>query len=469
MLKNIVYFFKLFVVFTSLTSFPSVKAAPWVNTDDAYLQQSIQQLANAGFIKTPINTWPLMWQPILQDISVIDLNQLSDAQQHAYFRIKAAASFAQQPSIKRISVEGASASLDSLGFNDSYPNTAMLKIGTEVTANNWSAGVNKQFRYKNNFNATDFDEDNYQSTWDNTYAAYAAGNWVFVASLQPQWWGPAIGSSFHSNTNQRPTRNLQFGRLNPAEPLHERLAWLGAISLNVQYGYYSGKDILRHANYFASRVGLKPLQTIELGLSQRHIKLKQPPLGLVLSPINIDDIRTLGVDVNYNLNSEAAIYAEVSSQMSRADDERATAWLLGAKYHTGTQAMLVRYFAEYQELPVTYFAWQALTSQTEMHPHRRQWQVGMHVSKPNGQAGYFSLSHREHHNQESENSRSLFNIFAQSNNRYVNVLNIGYQQAVFDGLLKLDFQLTKLEKLNQQGITKTHYSNSVGGKWEWRW
>ncbi|MDC1513943.1 hypothetical protein N8456_07615 [Porticoccaceae bacterium] len=58
------------VVLVLLLSFFSLcaKAEPWLDTGNAPLRADIEQLSRAGVIRVPINTWPLMWAAILNDL-----------------------------------------------------------------------------------------------------------------------------------------------------------------------------------------------------------------------------------------------------------------------------------------------------------------------------------------------------------------------------------------------------------------
>ncbi len=46
----------------------SANAEPWLDTHNAPLRADIEQLSRAGIIRVPINTWPLMWSGILNDL-----------------------------------------------------------------------------------------------------------------------------------------------------------------------------------------------------------------------------------------------------------------------------------------------------------------------------------------------------------------------------------------------------------------
>ena len=46
----------------------AAQAEPWLDTRDAWLRADIERLSQAGIIKVPINTWPLMWASIMNDL-----------------------------------------------------------------------------------------------------------------------------------------------------------------------------------------------------------------------------------------------------------------------------------------------------------------------------------------------------------------------------------------------------------------
>ncbi|WP_445425027.1 capsule assembly Wzi family protein [Alishewanella sp. HL-SH06] len=427
-------------------------ATPWVKTDDPYLQQSLQQLANAGLITTPVNTWPVMWQPILQDLANIDVNQLSAAQQQAFYRIQSAASFSQQAQIKTLAVQGSTDPLGEQALGTQHQQQGLISLGAELKGGNWAAGVFQQVR-TDSYDANEYSEN--KQHWDNSYAAYTAGNWVLIAALQPQWWGPAIHSSFNFNNQQRPTRSVQLSRLNPNTPLLNNLAWLGPVSFNIQVGSFAGTSPLRHANYAASRLGIKPFSKLELGFSARNVEpnftelpLQQPYSTLLPQ----DNLRTFGADMRYHVSEVAALYAEVSYQQA---DKSATGWLVGSHYHLGNDSVLIRFFAEYQQLPEHYNQWLFIEHGAEVAPIDNEWVMGLQLTTPSGKAGYLKLS-QSNYQLNDNNLAQLKRAVA---------LHLGYQQPLWNSLLKLDYQLQKTDNLSDN----IDFNHAIGARWEWRW
>ena len=64
--KNRHNFMALLLILSFFSLF--AKAEPWLDTRNAPLRADIEQLSRAGIISVPINTWPLMWSGILNDL-----------------------------------------------------------------------------------------------------------------------------------------------------------------------------------------------------------------------------------------------------------------------------------------------------------------------------------------------------------------------------------------------------------------
>lgn len=431
---------------------PLLQAAPWVKTEEQFLQQSIQLLANAGLIKTPVNTWPLMWQPILQDLAQIDTQGLTDAQLHAYLRIKSAAGFAQQDRINSLTLSGSNEALGPRGAGNQYQQEAMLSLGAELKDNNWTAAVYKQFR-RDAYDANSFSDND--THWDGSYGAYTAGNWVMLAAIHQQWWGPAIHSSFNFNNQQRPAKSLQISRLNPNLPLHQRLSSLGAVQFNLQYGEFAGTAPTRHATYLASRIGLKPFTALEVGLSGRKLQPK-PEQQAISEPfyqqLPQQDVTTLGVDLRYHLNNQTALYAEYSSQRS---DETASGWLVGGQYHLGNEFVLLRFFSEYQHIAADYNQWLFIQPGQIQAAIKNEWVAGVQITTPSGESGYLKFSKTSSQLNPAQ-PELLVDPAA---------IHAGYQRPLLSGLVNIDYQLQRAK----QYVDTTELNHAVGVRWEWRW
>ena len=62
-------------------------ATPWIETDDVFLKHNLQILADAGYISTPLNTWPIMWTSITHDLADVNPENISEELQLPYSHV----------------------------------------------------------------------------------------------------------------------------------------------------------------------------------------------------------------------------------------------------------------------------------------------------------------------------------------------------------------------------------------------
>ncbi|WNO61684.1 capsule assembly Wzi family protein [Rheinheimera sp. MMS21-TC3] len=253
-------------------------ASPWVNTDDRYLRTSIKLLADAGYLNIPINTYPLMWQPILAELAKVDRSQLTDSELLAFLRLTSAVNHARTEHIKTLEISAATDSFAPSGFANNYAQRAKIKVGTEFKGNNWALGIVKSFNYKPfswsdtyHFSADEneaiFTDYNPSHDWQGSYAAVTLGNWVLLATQQQQWWGPGYDTSFNFSHNGPAAKKLRLNRLNSALPFNDSLDFLGNANVSLELGQQAGSALLRHHNFAAARISIKPWSALEVATS----------------------------------------------------------------------------------------------------------------------------------------------------------------------------------------------------------
>ena len=84
----------------------NVSAEPWIGTDDVFLRAAIEQLVSEGAIKRPVNSYPLMWQGIAQDIYNVNKSQLSADGQFALRKVKHALNTAKSGNYSSVKLRG---------------------------------------------------------------------------------------------------------------------------------------------------------------------------------------------------------------------------------------------------------------------------------------------------------------------------------------------------------------------------
>lgn len=432
------------------------QAAPWVDTDDRYLRSSIKILADGGYLRAPVTTYPLMWQPLLTDLANINTASMNNSQLFAYLRVISAADFAKQPVIKSFSLAASSDPVASNGFGKAYQNQAEVSIATDFIGENWALGISKTFADSNHF-ANGFAADN---NWDGSYAAYTVGNWVLSAAQQQLWWGPAYDSSANFSNTGRPLKSLQLSSLNSSEPLLSALEPLGAVNIQLVLAEQPGSALLRHAKVLAARVNLKPHTRFEFAISgsQLHrVNSVAPSLvtvaGHVSPSYQFPDsrINTVSLDGRFTINSNLSAYSEISLYNSKYG------WLAGAEYliaNRSVQAMLV---AEYKETADNMQQWQSLQHDTPYGQAAKRWLAGVELHYRDGSSFYANLSHASY----NENTALVAAIPVNKRSQ----LAAGYQLELFNGLLTIDGQLSR----DTLRAAEAEFSQGIGVRWERRW
>lgn len=172
MLKRIKTTQKLMLVLL-LTAGPCV-SEPWLDTRDAGLRADIERLSAAGAVTVPINTWPLMWSGILNDLHAFDVQQYPDLQA-SYGRVmveanKALRSTAYSASAK-LSFTSESELLRHFGSDSRDEGSLRLRRN----------GLSKHFAYNLEITQINNPWDGDQTHYDNSYFGFVWGTGL-------DWW-----------------------------------------------------------------------------------------------------------------------------------------------------------------------------------------------------------------------------------------------------------------------------------------
>jgi capsule assembly protein Wzi len=237
----------------------STMAEPWIDTSDIYLKANIQQLADAGFIITPVTTYPLMWHDILRDVNNINSSKLSQSQQQAYYYIKYQAKLAQQ-NLTTVKVSTAIEDSRFTSFGDSYRDKNSIQVQSTYMFNNVAAKIATSYN-----NSPLYGDKN---RLDDSYIAAFWGNWLVSFGRQNRWFGPTWDSSFSLSNNARPMPALALTRKS-AEPLTLPFTSI-AIPWTVTsfMGQMDDQRRVKNALLWGFRLNIKPLKNLEIGISR---------------------------------------------------------------------------------------------------------------------------------------------------------------------------------------------------------
>lgn len=232
---------------------------PWIDTRDAGLRADIERLSAAGALTTPINTWPLMWSGILNDLEMFDA-QKHPRLQDSYGRVMAMGNKAL-----RSSALGASAKL-SLASDTGLWRHFGADSRDEGSLSMRRSGLSKHFAYNLELTQIHNSWDGDQTHYDNSYFGFVWGNWIGLVGKVEKWWGPGWNSSLILSNNARPAPGFMLQRNYSDQSMLPVVKWLGPWTASL---FVSKLDDERHidgAKLVGMTLGFRPLQSWEINL-----------------------------------------------------------------------------------------------------------------------------------------------------------------------------------------------------------
>ena len=190
-------------LFTILSCVNIASAEPYINTADLSLKASINHLANAGFINTPINTYPLMWVDIHTALKKIDLTQLNNSEKQSYFYVNDAFYKARRKNLT-LTANTSTAAKRFTSFGDDFRNKNNITLS--------ASSVSDYIAYKLSptITSSSLEGDNIQ--FNDSYVALRLGNWNLSLGTQDRWWGPGWDSNIGLTNNARPMLSAAITR-----------------------------------------------------------------------------------------------------------------------------------------------------------------------------------------------------------------------------------------------------------------
>lgn len=247
----------------SLTLYMTVaNGEPWVDTRNASLRADIERLSRAGLIQVPINTWPLMWSGVLNDlepaagaspVTILAL-QNSRARVLAAGRRATRADRAQQS----LSLSAVNQSQLLRHFGDNARDEAQLTLRRN--------GISEHFAYNLELSRVKNPWDGDRTHYDNSYFGVVWGNWIGMIGNVEKWWGPGWNSNLILTNNARPTPGLTLQR-NYSEPFKwPLLNYLGPWTTHLFISKLDDERHINDAKLVGMTFGFRPLQSVEVNL-----------------------------------------------------------------------------------------------------------------------------------------------------------------------------------------------------------
>ncbi len=245
----------LLVCAAAAVSTPAL-AGWWIEADDLSLRNDIQLLSDAGFIRQPINTYPLMWAGIVQDLQQLDPATLDEDAQQALQRVMMIWQRDRREVQASMSLAGETEQPAFVRFGDTLRDKAQAQASGSYQTERVSA------RLQVSQVSQPFDQN--KSRLDGSYVAVKAGNWIVSAGALEKYWGPSFDTSAILSTNARPVPAITLSRNSSIADADD---WLPAWTFTTSFGQLSSRAHVPDAKLWQARLGIKPLNSLEMGFS----------------------------------------------------------------------------------------------------------------------------------------------------------------------------------------------------------
>ncbi|CAM4280522.1 capsule assembly Wzi family protein [Vibrio agarivorans] len=245
-------------------------AAPWVNPDDIHLRADIQALSSAKVIRVPVTTYPLMWDGVINDMDTYRHLANSPMLKDAYQRVRRAHRNQQTNNVK-LEMGGATEALRFQHFGTPVRKQGEVTAGYTDTGSWWSYNIEATY----SVNAPDDEE----VRLDNSYMAAIAGNWIFTAGYQQQWYGPGWDTVLLMGTNARPMPTVSITRHNPQAFEAPVLKWLGPWTLTTGFSWMDDDRYMEDTLLWTFRGTIRPHPNFEFGVTRAAQMCGNPPDG----------------------------------------------------------------------------------------------------------------------------------------------------------------------------------------------
>ena len=238
----------------------AAQAEPWLDTRDAWLRADIERLSQAGIIKVPINTWPLMWASIMNDLEVADIKNTPMRLQGSLSRLLSAGREATRANKSHQSIK-LSAATDSQAFRHFGDDS---REAGEFTVRR--SGLTRHLAYNLEVTHAIDPWDGEKTHYDNSYFGFVMGNWVGLVGNIEKWWGPGWNSSIMLSNNARPTPGFTLHR-NYSDPFElPVLKWLGPWTTSMFISKLDDERFIDNAKLVGLTLGFRPTPSLEINL-----------------------------------------------------------------------------------------------------------------------------------------------------------------------------------------------------------
>ncbi|KNC68819.1 capsule assembly Wzi family protein [Pseudoalteromonas ardens] len=437
----------------------SAFSSPWIDAGESHLKHSIDLLVSAGVIQRPVNQYPLMWNGLVDDLIKADSAQLPEDAQFALQHVKHALEQAKRDTHSGIITHYSDEQTMPAGFGQQTRSRSGISSYGQITGSNVSARV--QVNYADN------PQDGKQVNHHGSHLAVLLGDWAFSAERLDYWWGPGNENALLLSNNAAPMKALRISRANTNYSGPRFLSFIGpwqitaiAAKQRPQLAVDNEKD------FWGIRVSAFPLPGLEVSYATTasDFVYRTDPQDETQHQQRLSSI-----DVKYAsriAGMPVAFYGEVSGDNDQGALPDNGAFTLGAETFWGTSEYRIKSYLEYSDTETNCQAQQAsfqchfaTAGEGADYRERDRWlgaHMGPQATSVSLGANYYGMGGYGGYAKVKRLQFDTLNIDR-------DLLQVGYQQGLFNGLLKLD-----LAHWRDKGATDSNNETSASVSWEYR-
>jgi hypothetical protein len=237
----------------------SANAEPWIDSSNLFLRENIQHLVDAGYITTPVTTFPLMWFDIAQALKKIPYSKLNQPEIDAYNYIQHELQLAKRNQT-RIKATFATEDNRFTSFGDTFRAKNSFTIHKSFMSDSFALNLSPTY----NVSPTKDDDQHL----DGSYLAGFWGNWVISVGKQDRWWGPGWDSNLGLTNHAKPIPAVAISRKSATAmsiPFTEiSIPW----TVTSFMGVMDDNRVIKDTLLWGFRLNFIPIPNLEIGITR---------------------------------------------------------------------------------------------------------------------------------------------------------------------------------------------------------
>ena len=235
-------------------------AGPWLEAGDRQVRADVELLKAAGFIRGPVNAWPLPWMQVAAGLGAARDAALAPHLAAAVRRLEALSGRDKQKSRYEAELRVTNRASVVRDFGDSAREDGDVSVRAEHEFGRLYVSYGAGWRSGQQGRDIHFEPGS---------AAVALGGWALYGGYVDTWWGPGHDSALLFSTNARPIPRVGIKRLSTTPIDFPVLRWLGPWKLDIFAGVATeNRNDFDNPAIGGFRFAFEPVRGLEIGLNR---------------------------------------------------------------------------------------------------------------------------------------------------------------------------------------------------------